>query len=149
MDMREASLTIPAQLDQIRHASSVVRKLAAEIGFSESDLNQIELAVYEACANIIQHAYADQTDGHIHILARAEPGRRIVIMLMDTGTTFNPQTIPAYDPQQLASGDGQVGGLGLFLIQRMMDEVRFEFCVPSSNPDQPGYFNRLTLIKNL
>jgi len=149
MDIREASLTIPAQLDQIQRASSVARKLAEQIGFAESDLNQIELAVYEACANIVQHAYAHQTDGHVHISARAEPGRRIVITLMDTGTTFDPQTIPAYDPQQVTGGDGQVSGLGLFLIQRMMDEVRFEFRVPSSDPSQPGCFNRLTLIKNL
>jgi serine/threonine-protein kinase RsbW len=149
MDIREASLTIPAQLDQIQHASSVVRRLAEEIGFAESDLNQIELAVYEACANIVQHAYAHQTDGHVHISARAEPGRRIVITLLDTGTTFDPKTIPAYDPQQVTEGDGQVGGLGLFLIRRMMDEVHFEFCVPGSELGLPGCFNRLTLIKNL
>ncbi len=149
MDVREASLTIPAQMDQLHAASGFVREIAEEIGFSAIDLHQIELAVYEACANIVQHAYAHQGDGQIQILVQAERGRRIVITLIDTGTTFDPRAIPAYDPQQAIKGDAQVSGLGLFLIQRVMDEVRFEFCVSEDEAGRSGRFNRLTLIKNL
>ncbi len=149
MDVRETSLTIPAQIDQLNVASGFVRKIAEELGFSASDLHQIELAVYEACANIVQHAYAHQLNGQIHIMVRAEQGRRIVITLIDTGAAFDPRTIPAYDPQRVTEVDTQVSGLGLFLIQRMMDDVCFESCVSDNQAGQSGRFNRLTLIKNL
>jgi anti-sigma regulatory factor (Ser/Thr protein kinase) len=82
-------------------------------------------------------------------MVRAEQGRRIVITLIDTGAAFDPRTIPAYDPQRVTEADTQVSGLGLFLIQRMMDDVCFESCVSDNRAGQSGRFNRLTLIKNL
>jgi len=149
MNTREASLLISAQLDQLRAVSDFVRELAQWVGFSASDLNQIELAVCEACTNIVQHAYAHQPSGQIHIRARAEQGQRIVITLMDTGAAFDPQAVPEYDPRQVNGRDDQVRGLGLFLIQRMMDSVHFEFRASGSEESQLTYFNRLTLTKNL
>lgn len=144
----DRSLTIPARYDQLRRANAFVSELAAQVGFAGLQLNRIELAVDEACSNIIQHAYANRTDGRIYIRVQAFPGERIVITIIDTGDPFDPDAVPVHDPN--ADLDNlKVGGLGLFLIKRVMDEVKFEFNVRGDGGAQPERFNRLTMVKHL
>jgi Anti-sigma regulatory factor (Ser/Thr protein kinase) len=81
----DKSLKIPARLDQLWRARAFVSSMAAAAGFEELRLSQIELAVDEACSNIVQHAYARRLDGEIDIRVQVERGRRIVITLVDTG----------------------------------------------------------------
>lgn len=102
----------------------------------------------EACSNIIEHAYAQTPGGEIHIHVHAEPGHRIVITLIDTGEPFDPQAVPVHDPQSCLD-DSKVGGLGLFLMRRAMDDVQFEFNVKGVGLGQPKRFNRLTMVKYL
>ena len=144
----DKSLTIPARFDQLRRAGAFVSDMAAAAGFEGLQLNRIELAVDEACSNIIQHAYAHQPGGKIHIRVQVEHGRRIVITLIDTGEPFDPEAVPVHNPEA-SLDDLKVGGLGLFLIRRTMDDVQFEFNVPGLGWGQPKRFNRLTMIKYL
>ncbi|MDW8351801.1 MAG: ATP-binding protein [Anaerolineae bacterium] len=144
----ERSLMIPARLDQLQRASAFVSEIAATIGFCGLQLCHVELAVDEACANIVEHAYAHKPGGRIHIHVHAEPGHRIVITLIDTGQPFDPQAVAVYDPST-GVDDARPGGFGLFLIQRAMDEVQFEFNVKGVGLGQPKRFNRLTMVKYL
>lgn len=144
----EKSITIPARFDNLRRAVSFVSKIAASVGFAGVQLTRIELAVDEACSNIIQHAYAHQPDGRIYIHVRAEPKRRILITLVDTGEPFNPDATPVHDPDASLE-NMKVGGLGLFLIKQAMDDVQFEFNVQGDHFGEPKRFNRLIMIKNL
>jgi len=144
----DKSLKIPARLDQLWRASAFVGDMAAVAGFQGVQLNQIELAVDEACCNIVQHAYAHRPNGEIDIRVQAERGRRIVITLVDTGEPFDPQAVPVHDPAT-SPDDLKSGGLGLFLIRRIMDDVQFEFNLPGLGLNQPKRFNRLTMIKYL
>lgn len=148
MSLIDRSLTIPARFDQLQRASAFVRDIAAEAGLHGLQLNRIELAVDEACANIIEHAYARKPDGEINIHAHVEPGRRIVITLIDTGEPFDPEAVFLHDPKSDLE-DVQAGGLGLFLMRRAMDDVQFEFNVKGIGLGQPKRFNRLTMIKYL
>lgn len=144
----DRSLTIPAQYDQLWRVNAFVSELAAQVGFAGLQLNRIELAVDEACSNIIQHAYANRTDGRIDLRVQTFPGERIVITIIDTGDPFDPDVVPVHDPN--ADLDNlKVGGLGLFLIKRVMDEVKFEFNVRGDGGGQPERFNRLTMVKHL
>jgi len=144
----DKSLKIPARLDQLWRARAFVSSMAAAAGFEELRLSQIELAVDEACSNIVQHAYARRLDGEIDIRVQVERGRRIVITLVDTGEPFDPQAVPMHDPRT-SPDDLKAGGLGLFLIKRAMDDVRFEFNVSGFGLNQPKRFNRLTMTKYL
>lgn len=148
MQLNDRSLTIPARFDQLQRASAFVRDIAAAAGLRGPQLNKIELAVDEACANIIEHAYAHKPDGEIRIHAHVEPGHRIVITLIDTGEPFDPEAILLHDPES-GLDDLQARGLGLFLIRRAMDDVQFEFNVKGVGLGQPKRFNRLTMIKYL
>jgi anti-sigma regulatory factor (Ser/Thr protein kinase) len=144
----DESLTVPARFDQLRSITEFVRRQAERAGFAHLELNRIELAVDEACSNIIQHAYADQASGLIRVRVQSEARQRIIITLVDTGKPFDPGEVPQHDPKA-ALDDMKVGGLGLYLMRQTMDDVRFEFNVHGRGKGEPARFNRLTMIKEI
>jgi anti-sigma regulatory factor (Ser/Thr protein kinase) len=157
----EEALTVPANVNHLRHVTKLVNQAALQVGFSGSQLNRIELAVDEACSNIIQHAYTAHTEdtGFIHIRIYGEPRQRITIVLIDNGQPFDLDSVPTHNPEAPLE-EVKIGGLGLFLIRQTMDEVHFEFDlafdalevvdgVAFLSKNDSGKFNRLTLIKNL
>ncbi len=96
--------------------------LDREQGLKEKDslFYNIELAVHEACTNIVEHAYAGVT-GRIEIIfTLLEEPRRFVIELRDRGQSFNLADAAAPDLDQ-----PQTSGYGLFLVHQLMDEVAY------------------------
>lgn len=144
----DAVLIVPASLDQLRFITAFIAKLAGRVGFLPEQVHRIELAVDEACANIVLHAYEQKPGGKIVVRVRASPGKGIVITLIDTGKTFDPDAVPQHIPE-VGLDTVKIGGLGIFLMRQAMDDVRFEFNVAGSRPDEPARYNRLTMIKHL
>jgi serine/threonine-protein kinase RsbW len=133
-------LVVPAQHDQLARLAAFVAIAATEVGFAEAQVNRIELAVDEACSNIINHAYNGST-GSIVLVVTCEPGRELKVILIDQGKAFDPGQVPDYQP--CGSLDQvKIGGLGIHLMRQAMDDVCFEF-------DVPGVGNRLTMSKRL
>lgn len=85
------------------------------------DLN---LAVEEACANVIEHAYCGM-GGELMVRFRAR-GPDVLITVTDHGEPFDPATVTLPD-LRIPLENRPVGGLGLFLMQQLMDDVRFTF----------------------
>jgi serine/threonine-protein kinase RsbW len=78
----------------------------------------LELAVHEACTNIVDHAYEGR-DGRLDVtFSLAEQPRRLVVDLHDSGRTFDLSRIEDIDLQ-----DPRERGYGLFLVQQLLDEV--------------------------
>lgn len=95
----------------------------------------VELAVHEACTNIVEHAYAG-IPGRIEIiLSLVREPRRVVVELHDSGRSFEIPEVTQPDVH-----DPRVNGYGLFLIYQLMDEIRY---LPQSGD------NRWYLVKNL
>jgi serine/threonine-protein kinase RsbW len=95
------------------------------------------MAVDEACANIIGHAYGEEGLGDIEVSYRID-GNGLTLSLRDFGRPFDPTGVPQPDldsPLEARSA----GGLGLYLMRKLMDRVEFE-----SSPDAG---NVLTLVK--
>jgi sigma-B regulation protein RsbU (phosphoserine phosphatase) len=80
------------------------------------------VAVDEACANIIRHAYGGRTDGDIRLACSVEDDR-IEFTLTDRGRA--PQDVARLQPRSVE--EVRPGGLGMHLIRSVMDEVRFRF----------------------
>jgi serine/threonine-protein kinase RsbW len=111
-----------------------------EVGFDETQVNRIELAVDEACSNIIDHAYQGDP-GTIQLEVDIEPQYQLTIVLVDQGESFDPDHVPAYAPCT-SLDDVKIGGLGIHLMRQAMDNVCYEFGVP-------GIGNRLTMKKQI
>jgi anti-sigma regulatory factor (Ser/Thr protein kinase) len=86
---------------------------------------------------MIEHSYENIPDGVIDLSCGME-GEQIRIVLVDYGEPFDPSAIPMPDLKADLS-DRKIGGLGIFLMRKLMDEVHYE--------PKPDKSNVLTMIK--
>lgn len=131
------SITLTADLDALAQISAFITEAAELAGLDERATWQVQLAVDEAATNVIQHAYASDSPGDLTLSWQSDE-QRFIIVLRDYGRHFDPQNIPAPDISSPIE-ERQVGGLGIYLITRLMDEVRFDF--------NPHGGNLLTMVK--
>jgi anti-sigma regulatory factor (Ser/Thr protein kinase) len=99
---------------------ATVGQLAAMIGWDESESRCITLAVDEALANVIRHAYHGRTDGRIELQIRADDNE-LQIRIRNTGDPPDPARICAREV-----GYDKIGGLGTHIIRDVMDSVSYE-----------------------
>ncbi len=121
-------------LDEIRE---FVGAIAREGGFSDKDVYNIQLATDEAASNIIEHAYEKIRDGVLELSCGMRDDL-ITIVLVDHGESFDPSEIPLPDLKADLSAR-KIGGLGIFLMRKLMDDVHYEV--------KPNHSNVLTMIK--
>lgn len=108
-------------LDEIRE---FVGDVARASGFSDKDVYNIQLATDEAASNIIEHAYENIANGVMELSCGVRDDI-ITIILIDHGESFDPSEIPLPDLKADLS-DRKIGGLGIFLMRKLMDEVHYE-----------------------
>lgn len=117
-------LTVPAQEGQLGRVRDFIVNVCEEAGFSTREVSNTKLAVDEACTNIIKHAYSGRPGGgDITVVAEIESGR-IKIHLKDRGKHFDFSAVKDPDLDQYVE-TGKKGGLGVFLINRLMDSVEY------------------------
>ncbi|HET6595986.1 MAG TPA: ATP-binding protein [Anaerolineales bacterium] len=121
-------------LDEIRE---FVGAIAREGGFSDKDVYNIQLATDEAASNIIEHAYEKISDGVLELSCGMRDDL-MTIVLIDHGESFDPSEIPLPDLKADLSAR-KIGGLGIFLMRKLMDDVHYEV--------KPNNSNVLTMIK--
>ncbi|MBO8164058.1 MAG: anti-sigma B factor RsbW [Brevibacillus sp.] len=121
-------LTIPARAEYIGVARLLVSGVANRAGFSYDEIEDIKLAVAEACTNAVNHAYEGDDGGTVCIRCTLHKDR-LEIKIIDSGTSFDPSRVE----RKLGPIDENTdidslteGGLGLFLIQSVMDDVQID-----------------------
>lgn len=124
-------MRFPGKFESLPAISEFVTQIAREAGLNDSEVYAVELAVDEACTNIIEHAYRETFSGEI--ICSCQPIQQgLEIVLRDRGQTFNPNSVPDPDPtiplEQISPR-----GAGLFLMRKMMDEVEFAFDPENGN----------------
>jgi len=116
------TLWVPAGLGHLRAISSFVKGWLASHEAYRSDAEKcylVELAVVEACTNVIRHAaLAPAADSLAVSLKRS--GGDIEILILDRGPPFDPTRVP--DPDLSRPREG---GYGIFLIRSIMHRVRY------------------------
>ncbi|MFN2149098.1 MAG: ATP-binding protein [Anaerolineales bacterium] len=120
--MAGRTLTIQAFLDQIQKIRDLVSLAASDAGFKDDENYAVQLAVSEACENIILHGYGQENEAPIEVAVQTAPGE-IQITLWDQAPPFNP----AKGPKQpdWPPDDPPIGGLGLIIIHRVMDDIQY------------------------
>ena len=111
----------PSDPRLLRTVRSLIGQVAEVCGFAEDEAQFIILAVDEACANVIRHAYQGRTDGEIALSCSASD-ERIEFLLVDQGRSPQPDALQPRPLDEL-----RPGGLGTHLICSVMDEVRYSF----------------------
>ena len=117
LQMKFAMPSDPRYLPVVRGA---IGPLAAAIGWDESECLQIALALDEALANVIRHAYHNCASGLIELECREIPDG-LEITLLDNGDAPDRSKICARE-----IGCDQPGGLGTHIIRDVMDKVSYE-----------------------
>lgn len=131
------TVKFPADFKYLDEMRGFVGEIAAQNGFDDKEVYSIQLATDEAASNIIEHAYAGVADGEVEIMCGMQ-GDILRIVLRDHGKSFDPDDVHPPD-LKAALGDRQIGGLGIYLMRKLMDEVHYE--------SSPGGGNQLTLTK--
>lgn len=134
---RKFTLQVPSSTENLAMIRDFVSKISVMAGFDESTAAQIELAVDEACANVIEHAYGEDVTREVSVRARVDEDQ-VQIDIIDTGKGFDPTAVAAKNVEQLIA-ERKSGGLGMQLISRLMDDVHYEI--------KPGERNELHMIK--
>ncbi len=128
----------PGRYQHLAAIGDFVAEIAKEAGFDSAQVYSVQLAVDEACTNIIEHGYGGEGMGEIQ--CSCDPtDDGMVIVIKDWGGKFDPNEIP--DPDyDVPLEELQSRGAGLFLMRKVMDEVDFEFDLKKGNT--------LTMIKH-
>jgi anti-sigma regulatory factor (Ser/Thr protein kinase) len=116
----QMTFAMPSDARYLPVVRGAIGPLAAVIGWDESECRAITLALDEALANIIRHAYHDRADGLIELECR-ESADGLEITVLDKGDAPDTSKICARD-----FGCDQPGGLGTHIIKKVMDQVSYE-----------------------
>jgi serine/threonine-protein kinase RsbW len=121
----------PARFDQLDAIREFVKHASDDAGLDEAGHCAVEMAVDEACSNIVEHAYNGMNEGDIECTCDHNE-EALTIILRDHGQPFDIDAVPSPDISNELE-DRRVGGLGVFLIREFMDEVRYERLGDSGN----------------
>lgn len=132
-------ISVNSSTDNLSVIRDFIRSAANEAGFDNDTSGKIVLAADEACTNIIKHAYKFSEKGKIGINVSVK-SNKFTIAITDSGEHFNSTSIPEPDLKKYYQ-EKKVGGLGMFLMKKLMDEVKY------SQPNDKK--NKVTLVKYL
>lgn len=129
----------PASFESLSKIRKFIQQATDEAGLDESSTYAVKLAVDEACSNIIEHAYGEESKGDIKCTYKIA-NDSLTIVLRDHGRPFDPDSIP--EPNFGAPIEQlKPRGAGLFLMRKLMDKVEFKF--------DPHSGNILTMVKRI
>ncbi len=137
--IKQKQLVVEGKTNNLSMIRDFVFTTASDIGIRQEIIDNIILAVDEACTNIIKHAYKSIKEGQI-IVRLEYSDKKFTVIIKDYGAPFRPETIP--DPDlQIYYRQHRVGGLGMYLMKSLMDEVKYISI--------PGKYNQVRLSKNI
>jgi serine phosphatase RsbU (regulator of sigma subunit)/putative methionine-R-sulfoxide reductase with GAF domain/anti-sigma regulatory factor (Ser/Thr protein kinase) len=123
--------TFSAAFESLDDIRDYVAVYARQAGLDDKEIYAVQLAVDEAASNVIEHAFAGVTNGSLDLTCEARDGELKMIMC-DCGAPFDPETVAVPDVDAPIE-DRQIGGLGVFLIHKLMDEVHYEISAADGN----------------
>jgi serine/threonine-protein kinase RsbW len=134
-------LTVPSDTSYLSQVREAVADVVGQGAFPPVQANLIALAVDEAVANIIEHAYAaNRVSGSVRDIdiVLSLDAARFEVLIRDHGAAFDPRGVPDVDVREHVKA-GRKGGLGIFLMRRIMDEIHYSY--------KHGAHNELQMIK--
>ncbi|TYR97978.1 anti-sigma B factor RsbW [Rossellomorea vietnamensis] len=124
-DFDYIEMKIPAKPEYVGVIRLTLSGIASRMGFTYDAIEDLKIATSEAITNAVQHAYRDET-GEV-IVGFALYNERLEVMVADNGESFDfkktREEVGPYDAENSVEFLRE-GGLGLYLIESLMDEVK-------------------------
>jgi serine/threonine-protein kinase RsbW len=133
------TLNVPSSTEHLKLIRDFVGNIGEKAGFTEKETANLALAVDEAVANVIEHAYGSDATRDVKIRTILDD-QTLTFEIVDTGLCFDPSSVQEKDLEQLVK-ERRSGGLGLRLIRTIMDDVKYQIV--------PGEKNELRMVKKL
>jgi serine/threonine-protein kinase RsbW len=122
---RVVRLEVPCEPESLPLVRLITRKLAEDVGFPEAEAVQVETAVSEACANVLEHGFGAMGSKPPIELVIGIDSSCMAVDIIDRGVRFDFEAhhVPTF-PDHWKKGHTR--GAGIYLIRRFMDEVGYE-----------------------
>lgn len=136
---------LPADARLLPRTRRAIAEYLAEIGASQEHVDDVILALDEACANVIRHAFPTGDAGSFRVTAEITD-EDVSMSIEDDGVGFRPETVDLRDSADSDSDSddaGPTGGRGLDIIRRVMTSVEVR------SPTETGVGTRLHMRKRL
>jgi len=125
-------------LDEIDHLVNKLDQFSQESGIDVATKNQVNLILEELFTNSVNYGFKDIQDAQVNIQISLSDGK-LEIVYQDNGIAYNPLEIE--DPEfMLSVEDMPIGGLGVFFVKAMTDEVQYK---------RDGRLNILEMLKKV
>jgi serine/threonine-protein kinase RsbW len=119
-------LEIPARPEFVALARLVVASFAStSVGLRDDRIDDLKIAVSEACTNAIEAHDAKATSEHV-LVRCCSPEGDLTVVIEDRGSGFDPSTLPSHPPVTDPNRLKFERGLGIPLIRSLVDDVEFE-----------------------
>ena len=119
---RRFQLRVPAEDRHLAEIRDFIQEVGEKIQIPGRTLANTKLAVDEACTNVVKHGYKGQT-GFIEVIVTGNM-REFHIEIRDQGQGFDLRNVKSPD-LKIYVENRKRGGLGVFLMNQLMDEVRY------------------------
>jgi serine/threonine-protein kinase RsbW len=116
-------MEVPAQEHRLGEIRDFITGIAQRAGFSNHEINNLKLALDEACSNVVRHAYRGMEPGTIRLEVDWRPGE-LDISILDQGKSFDWKGSKTPDLNRYVE-IGKKGGLGIWFIRKLMDETDY------------------------
>ena len=120
----EKSIILANDIAEISRLAAFIEEVGETFALTPDVVFNLNLVIEEAVVNVINYAYPKEEHQHIYLSAHLHEGS-IVLVFTDTGKEFDPTLAPDADIS-LSAEERDIGGLGIFLIRQIMNEVRYE-----------------------
>ena len=122
-------MEVDARLENLLVIAEFISRSMSQLGIEEG-VFEVQTAVDEACTNIIKHAYS--AEGGVITVTCEMGDSDFIVTIRDKGKPFDPSSVPPPD----LDGDldkRKIGGLGIYLMRKLMDDVSYHFDVVKGN----------------
>jgi serine/threonine-protein kinase RsbW len=130
-------IKIPAKPELLSTVRLTISGLASQMNFSEESIEDIKVAVSEACTNVVQYAYPKKNSNNLIFITIKQRPKNLEITIKDNGKGFDHK-----NPPTRAIHDKDIHlGLGIVFMKNLMDKVEID--------SKPNKGTIVTLIKKI
>ncbi len=125
MEKYRKHIRLSNDVQEIPLLNAFVDEICEFNGLDEMTTMQMNLAIEEAVVNVMNYAYPEGTKGFVDITSMSDD-ESLQFVISDNGKPFDPTTKEEVDTT-LPVEKRRIGGLGIFLVRKMMDNVKYEY----------------------